>query len=317
MTPADIDAVKTYLMGLQDRICAALAAEDGGSFREDAWVRAEGGGGRSRVLEDGAVIEKGGVNFSHVMGERMPASATAHRPELAGRSFQAMGVSLVIHPRNPHAPTSHANVRFFIAEAEGQDPVWWFGGGFDLTPYYGHDEDCRHWHRMAAEACAPFGEQVYPRLKQWCDEYFFIKHRNEPRGVGGLFFDDWNQGGFADAFAFMRSVGEAYLPAYLPILRRRKDTPYGEREREFQLIRRGRYVEFNLVYDRGTLFGLQTGGRTESILMSLPAQVSWRYDWRPEPGSAEDRLYTRYLRPRGWWPAVGLAEGELADAGAP
>ncbi len=313
MTPADILAVKTYLMGLQDRICAALAAEDGGCFREDSWERAEGGGGRSRVLEDGRVIEKGGVNFSHVMGGKLPVSATAHRPELAGRSFQAMGVSLVIHPRNPHVPTSHANVRFFIAEAEGQEPVWWFGGGFDLTPYYGRDEDCQHWHRTAAEACAPYGGQVYPQLKQWCDDYFFIKHRNEPRGVGGLFFDDWNEGGFTASFSFMRSVAEAYLPAYLPILKRRRDTPYGEREREFQLIRRGRYVEFNLVHDRGTLFGLQTGGRTESILMSLPSLVSWRYDWHPEPGSAEATLYTRYLQPRSWWPEIGLSAAERAD----
>lgn len=315
MNASDIAAVKAYLMDLQDRICAELVAIDGGAFREDGWARAEGGGGRSRVLEDGAVIEKGGVNFSHVMGGKMPASATAHRPELAGRRFQAMGVSLVIHPRNPYAPTSHANVRFFIAEAEGQEPVWWFGGGFDLTPYYGNDADCQHWHKTAAMACQPFGEVVYPRLKKWCDDYFFIKHRNEPRGVGGLFFDDWNADGFESAFAFMRAVGDAYLPAYLPILKRRKDTPYGEREREFQLIRRGRYVEFNLVYDRGTLFGLQTGGRTESILMSLPSAVSWRYDWHPEPGSQEAQLYTRYLKPRTWWPVVGLAlDGSEATA---
>jgi coproporphyrinogen III oxidase len=307
MNATHIEAVKSYLMELQDRICAALAEVDGGAFREDTWLRAEGGGGRSRVLENGAVIEKGGVNFSHVMGEKMPASATAHRPELAGRSFQAMGVSLVIHPRNPFVPTSHANVRFFIAEAEGQEPVWWFGGGFDLTPYYGNDSDCQHWHETAAMACQPFGEDVYPRLKQWCDEYFYIKHRQEPRGVGGLFFDDWQRGGFDSAFAFMRSIGDAYVPAYLPILKRRKDQPYGEREREFQLIRRGRYVEFNLVYDRGTLFGLQTGGRTESILMSLPSAVSWRYDWQPEPSSAEAALYSRYLKPRPWWPAIGLA----------
>ncbi len=307
MNATHIEAVKSYLMDLQDRICAALAEVDGGAFREDTWLRAEGGGGRSRVLENSAVIEKGGVNFSHVMGEKMPASATAHRPELAGRSFQAMGVSLVIHPRNPFVPTSHANVRFFIAEAEGQEPVWWFGGGFDLTPYYGNDSDCKHWHETAAMACQPFGEDVYPRLKQWCDEYFYIKHRQEPRGVGGLFFDDWQRGGFDSAFAFMRSIGDAYVPAYLPILKRRKDQPYGEREREFQLIRRGRYVEFNLVYDRGTLFGLQTGGRTESILMSLPSAVSWRYDWQPEPGSAEAALYSRYLKPRPWWPAIGLA----------
>ena len=307
MNATHIEAVKSYLMELQDRICAALAEVDGGAFREDTWLRAEGGGGRSRVLENGAVIEKGGVNFSHVMGEKMPAFATAHRPELAGRSFQAMGVSLVIHPRNPFVPTSHANVRFFIAEAEGQEPVWWFGGGFDLTPYYGNDSDCQHWHETAAMACQPFGEDVYPRLKQWCDEYFYIKHRQEPRGVGGLFFDDWQRGGFDSAFAFMRSIGDAYVPAYLPILKRRKDQPYGEREREFQLIRRGRYVEFNLVYDRGTLFGLQTGGRTESILMSLPSAVSWRYDWQPEPSSAEAALYSRYLKPRPWWPAIGLA----------
>jgi len=307
MNATHIEAVKSYLMELQDRICAALAEVDGGAFREDTWLRAEGGGGRSRVLENGAVIEKGGVNFSHVMGEKMRASATAHRPELAGRSFQAMGVSLVIHPRNPFVPTSHANVRFFIAEAEGQEPVWWFGGGFDLTPYYGNDSDCQHWHETAAMACEPFGEDVYPRLKQWCDEYFYIKHRQEPRGVGGLFFDDWQRGGFDSAFAFMRSIGDAYVPAYLPILKRRKDQPYGEREREFQLIRRGRYVEFNLVYDRGTLFGLQTGGRTESILMSLPSAVSWRYDWQPEPSSAEAALYSRYLKPRPWWPAIGLA----------
>lgn len=315
MNATHIEAVKSYLMELQDRICAALAEVDGGAFREDTWLRAEGGGGRSRVLENGAVIEKGGVNFSHVMGEKMPASATAHRPELAGRSFQAMGVSLVIHPRNPFVPTSHANVRFFIAEAEGQEPVWWFGGGFDLTPYYGNDSDCQHWHETAAMACEPFGEDVYPRLKQWCDEYFYIKHRHEPRGVGGLFFDDWQRGGFDSAFAFMRSIGDAYVPAYLPILKRRKDQPYGEREREFQLIRRGRYVEFNLVYDRGTLFGLQTGGRTESILMSLPSAVSWRYDWQPEPGSAEAMLYSRYLKPRPWWPAIGLAlDGSEANA---
>lgn len=315
MNATHIEAVKSYLMDLQDRICAALAEVDGGAFREDTWLRAEGGGGRSRVLENSAVIEKGGVNFSHVMGEKMPASATAHRPELAGRSFQAMGVSLVIHPRNPFVPTSHANVRFFIAEAEGQEPVWWFGGGFDLTPYYGNDSDCQHWHETAAMACQPFGEDIYPRLKQWCDEYFYIKHRQEPRGVGGLFFDDWQRGGFDSAFAFMRSIGDAYVPAYLPILKRRKDQPYGEREREFQLIRRGRYVEFNLVYDRGTLFGLQTGGRTESILMSLPSAVSWRYDWQPEPGSAEAALYSRYLKRRPWWPEIGLAlDGSEAKA---
>jgi len=279
----------------------ARAEEDGGDgFREDAWERPEGGGGRSRVLEDGPVFEKAGINFSHVHGANMPKSATAHRPELAGRSFQAMGVSLVIHPRNPHVPTSHANVRFFIAEKPDAEPVWWFGGGFDLTPYYGVDEDAVHWHRTAEAACRTFGDDVYPRFKNWCDEYFFLKHRNEPRGVGGLFFDDLNAWGFERTFAFMRSVGDHYLPAYLPIVQRRRADPYGEREREFQLYRRGRYVEFNLVYDRGTLFGLQSGGRTESILMSLPPLVSWRYDWRPEPGSEEARLYEEFLRPRDW-----------------
>ncbi|MDO9621560.1 MAG: oxygen-dependent coproporphyrinogen oxidase [Moraxellaceae bacterium] len=301
MSAISIDAVKQYLMSLQDSICAELLAQDGATaFREDTWLRAEGGGGRSRVLENSHVIEKGGVNFSHVMGASLPASATAHRPELAGRSFQAMGVSLVIHPRNPMAPTSHANVRFFVAEAEGQEPVWWFGGGFDLTPYYGFDEDCQHWHQTAFDACVPFGQDVYPRLKAWCDDYFFIKHRQEPRGVGGLFFDDWNQDGFETSFAFMRAIGDAYCKAYIPILAKRKNLPYGEREREFQLIRRGRYVEFNLVYDRGTLFGLQTGGRTESILMSLPTQVSWRYDWQPLPDSPESRLLTHFLTARDW-----------------
>lgn len=301
MSAISIDAVKQYLMSLQDSICAELLAQDGATaFREDTWLRAEGGGGRSRVLENSHVIEKGGVNFSHVMGASLPASATAHRPELAGRSFQAMGVSLVIHPRNPMAPTSHANVRFFVAEAEGQEPVWWFGGGFDLTPYYGFDEDCQHWHQTAFDACAPFGQDIYPRLKAWCDDYFFIKHRQEPRGVGGLFFDDWNQDGFETSFEFMRAIGDGYCKAYIPILAKRKNLPYGEREREFQLIRRGRYVEFNLVYDRGTLFGLQTGGRTESILMSLPTQVSWRYDWQPAPDSPESRLLTHFLTARDW-----------------
>lgn len=288
-------------MDLQDRICAALADCDGAeTFKEDSWEREEGGGGRSRVLVEGGVIEKGGVNFSHVTGGRLPASATAHRPELAGRSFEAMGVSLVIHPHNPYVPTSHANVRFFIAEKEGEDPVWWFGGGYDLTPYYGFDEDCRHWHQVAAAACKPFGAQVYPQYKRWCDEYFFLKHRNEARGVGGLFFDDLNEPGFAQSFAFMRAVGDSYCEAYLPIVERRKTTSYGERERQFQLYRRGRYVEFNLVYDRGTLFGLQTGGRTESILMSLPPLVRWEYDWQPESGTPEHKLYTDYLQPREW-----------------
>jgi coproporphyrinogen III oxidase len=297
----DIDAVRDYLMDLQNRICAALQVfEPDKLFHEDSWVRDEGGGGRSRVLEEGAVFEKAGINFSHVHGGELPASATAHRPELAGRRFEALGVSLVIHPRNPFAPTSHANVRFFISEKDGADPVWWFGGGFDLTPYYGFEEDAVHWHRTAREACEPFGDNLYPRLKQWCDEYFYLKHRQEPRGIGGLFFDDYNAPGFADSFAFMRSVGDHYIPAYAPIVEKRKDLPYGERERDFQLYRRGRYVEFNLVYDRGTLFGLQTGGRTESILMSLPPLVKWRYDWRPQPGTPEAILYETFLKPRDW-----------------
>ncbi|MFZ5592842.1 MAG: oxygen-dependent coproporphyrinogen oxidase [Pseudomonadota bacterium] len=301
MNKPDINAVKAYLLNLQDRICKALEEEDGaGRFREDRWDRPEGGGGISRVLAEGAVFEQAGVNFSHVFGDKLPPSATAHRPELAGRKFQALGVSLVIHPRNPYAPTSHANVRFFIAEKEGAEPVWWFGGGFDLTPYYGFEEDAVHWHRMAYEACQPFGEDVYPRYKKWCDEYFFLKHRNEPRGIGGLFFDDLNEGGFARSFGFMTSVGDHYIKAYLPIVARRKNTPYGERERDFQLYRRGRYVEFNLVYDRGTLFGLQSGGRTESILMSLPPLVKWRYNWRPEPGTPEAKLYEVFLKPRDW-----------------
>lgn len=301
MTQPDKYAVKDYLVDLQDRICAALADTDGAAtFKEDTWEREEGGGGRSRVLVEGGLFEKGGVNFSHVMGGRLPASATAHRPELAGRSFEAMGVSLVMHPRSPYVPTSHANVRFFIAEKDGEAPVWWFGGGYDLTPYYGFDEDCRHWHQVAAAACQPFGAQVYPQYKRWCDEYFFLKHRNEARGVGGLFFDDLNEPDFTESFAFMRAVGDSYCDAYIPIVERRKDMAYGERERQFQLYRRGRYVEFNLVYDRGTLFGLQTGGRTESILMSLPPLVRWEYDWHPEPGTPEHSLYTDYLQPREW-----------------
>lgn len=301
MSQIDPNAVKTYLLDLQDRICAELSEEDGGGrFVEDSWTREEGGGGRSRVLTQGAVIEKGGVNFSHVFGTQLPPSATAARPELAGRSFQAMGVSLVIHPHNPYVPTSHANVRFFIAEKPGEAPVWWFGGGFDLTPYYGFEEDVRHWHQTAHDACAPFGDDIYPRFKQWCDDYFFLKHRNEPRGVGGLFFDDLNDAGFDDSFALMRSIGDAYIQAYRPIMARRKDQPFSERERQFQLYRRGRYVEFNLVYDRGTLFGLQSGGRTESILMSLPPLVRWDYDWQPEPGTPEAALYDQFLIHREW-----------------
>lgn len=300
MSAPDINAVKSYLLGLQDSICSALEQVDGSEFFQDEWDRDAGGGGRTRVLADGNIIEKGGVNFSHVFGDKLPASATAHRPELAGRTFQAMGVSLVIHPRNPYIPTSHANVRFFIAEKEGEEPVWWFGGGFDLTPYYGNDEDCRFWHQTAKDACDPFGEDIYPHFKEWCDEYFYLKHRDEPRGVGGLFFDDLNEYGFEKSFVLMQSIGNAYTKAYLPIIEKNKDREYGERQRDFQLNRRGRYVEFNLVFDRGTLFGLQSGGRTESILMSLPPEVRWGYDWKPEPDSEESVLYERYLKPRNW-----------------
>ena len=300
-----IEQVRAYLLKLQESICDACEQIDGaGRFREDEWSRREGGGGRSRVLEEGAVFEKAGINFSHVYGSELPPSASASRPELAGRHFQAMGVSLVIHPRNPYVPTSHANVRFFIAEKNDAEPVWWFGGGFDLTPYYGFPEDAVHWHRLARDACAPFGENVYPRFKKWCDDYFYLKHRAEPRGIGGLFFDDLNEGGFEQCFSFMQSVGNHYLPAYLPIVERRKDMEYGERERDFQAYRRGRYVEFNLVYDRGTLFGLQSGGRTEAILMSLPPLVKWRYDWHPQPGTREAELYAVFLKPKDW-----LAEG--------
>jgi coproporphyrinogen III oxidase len=301
MSTPDIFAVKNYLLALQDRICSALEKEDGAQkFNEDTWERPEGGGGRSRVLAEGAVFEQAGVNFSQVSGNTLPPSATAHRPELAGRAWQALGVSLVIHPRNPYIPTSHMNVRFFIAEKEGADPVWWFGGGFDLTPYYGFAEDSVHWHQTAKAACDPFGADYYARFKKWCDEYFFLKHRNETRGIGGLFFDDLQEQGFAHCFGFMQSVGDHYLRAYLPIVQKRKATPYGERERDFQLYRRGRYVEFNLVYDRGTLFGLQSGGRTESILMSLPPLVKWRYNWKPAPGTPEARLYDEFLKPRDW-----------------
>ncbi len=296
----DLQAVEAYLLALQAQITQTLSAEDGQAFVEEIWQRPGGGGGRTRVLEGGAVIEKGGVNFSHVRGEALPSSATLARPELAGCHYQAMGVSLVIHPRNPYVPTSHANVRFFHAQKPGQAPVWWFGGGFDLTPYYPFTEDVVHWHGVARQACAPFGEDVYPRFKQACDDYFYLPHRQEPRGVGGLFFDDLNEPDFDTCFALLRSVGDAYLPAYLPLLQRRKDHPWGERERDFQAYRRGRYVEFNLVWDRGTLFGLQSGGRTESILMSMPPEVRWRYDWTPEPGSAEARLYEEFLPPRDW-----------------
>jgi coproporphyrinogen III oxidase len=298
--PPDLNAVSSYLLALQDSICAALEREDdGGEFKEDRWSRPEGGGGRSRVLGNGAVFEKAGVGFSHVSGQALPPSASASRPEVAGKPFHAMGVSLVIHPRNPYVPTTHANVRFFLA-GEGDAAVWWFGGGFDLTPYYGFEEDAVHWHRTAKAACDPHGAGLYPKFKQWCDDYFYLKHRDEPRGIGGIFFDDFNAPGFVESFKFLRRVGDAFLPAYLPIVARRKATPFGERERDFQLYRRGRYVEFNLVYDRGTIFGLQSGGRTESILMSLPPLVAWRYDWKPAPGTPEARLYDVFLKPRNW-----------------
>ncbi|WP_414665064.1 oxygen-dependent coproporphyrinogen oxidase [Horticoccus sp. 23ND18S-11] len=296
-----LSVVRDYLLGLQDSICAALEAEDGEkTFQTDAWTRAEGGGGRTRILTEGAVFEKAGVAFSHVHGTKLPPSATAHRPELVGKAWEAVGVSLVLHPRNPYVPTSHANVRFFIAGADTPNPVWWFGGGFDLTPYYGFEDDAAHWHRTARAAVAPFGTGLHARFKTWCDDYFFLKHRQEPRGVGGLFFDDFSELGFEQSFALLRAVGSSFVPAYQPIVARRKATPYGERERQFQLYRRGRYVEFNLVWDRGTLFGLQSGGRTESILMSLPPLVRWDYDWKPTPGSPEARLYDVFLKPRDW-----------------
>ena len=297
-----IDQVKAYLLSLQQDICDQLEQVDGrASFIKDEWQKPDNSGnGITRVLTNGAVFEQAGVNFSIVHGDNMPASATQLRPELAGRSFSALGVSLVIHPLNPYAPTSHANVRFFIAEKDGEDPIWWFGGGFDLTPYYGFDEDAILWHQTAKDACDPFGEDVYPKYKKWCDDYFYMKHRDEQRGVGGLFFDDLNEGGFDQCFAFMQSVGNSYIKAYRPIVERRKDAPFTDHERQFQLYRRGRYVEFNLVYDRGTLFGLQTGGRTESILMSLPPLVRWEYQYEPEAGSEEERLYERFIQPQDW-----------------
>lgn len=311
-------AVKTWLLDLQARIVAALETTDGLPFRTDAWERPpsppspetgegdktepalNGGGGVSRLIEEGNVLERGGVNFSHVLGSQLPPSASAHRPELAGRRWEAMGVSLVLHPRNPYAPTVHMNVRCFVAMKDGEEPVWWFGGGMDLTPYYGFEDDARHFHSTCKNALAPFGTDLHPRFKDWCDRYFFLKHRNEPRGIGGVFFDDFSEGGFEHAFAMTQSVGDAFFAAYLPILERRRDIAYGERERDFQAYRRGRYVEFNLVYDRGTLFGLQSGGRTESILMSLPPVVKWRYDWHPEPGTPEAALYTDFLTARDW-----------------
>lgn len=297
----NIEPIKDYLLQLQERITRVLLdMDDKLELIEDEWQRPEGGGGRSRVMRNGKVFEQAGINFSHVHGAGLPASATAHRLELTGRSFEAIGDSLVIHPLNPYVPTTHMNVRFFIAEKKDAEPVWWFGGGFDLTPYYGFEEDVRHWHQTAVDACKDFGADVYPKYKKWCDDYFYIKHRQEPRGIGGLFFDDLNEWSFEKCFAFMQSVGDHFLKAYLPIVERRKDMEYGERERNFQLYRRGRYVEFNLVYDRGTLFGLQSGGRTESILMSLPPQVRWQYNWQPEPGTPEAELYEKFLKPRDW-----------------
>jgi len=302
MTHQYVEQVSDYFKTLQDNICETLEQTDGSvSFSEDTWERADGGGGSTRVIENGGVFEKGGVNYSYVHGENLPPSAMANRPELAGCHFQAMGVSLVIHPINPFVPTSHANVRFFIAEKPGSEPIWWFGGGFDLTPYYGFEEDCIYWHQMAHKACAPFGDDVYAKYKQWCDDYFYLKHRDEARGIGGLFFDDLNEWGFEKTFAFIKSVGDHYTPAYVPIVEKRKNTPYTDRHVEFQRYRRGRYVEFNLVYDRGTLFGLQSGGRTESILMSLPPLAAWHYDWQPEAGSEEAKLYTEFLPTRDWY----------------
>lgn len=289
------EAVKQYLQSLQANIVGALSTFDGANFRRDDWQR-----GSAMLIEDGQFFERGGVNFSHVQGDKLPASATAHRPELAGRQWQAMGVSLVLHPRNPYCPTTHLNVRFFVASQPGSEPVWWFGGGTDLTPYYGFVEDCQHFHQTCRAALAPFGDELYLQYKQWCDRYFFLPHRQEARGIGGIFYDDLDTGGFERCFALTQAVGNAFLPAYLPICEKRRNTPFGERERDFQAYRRGRYVEFNLVWDRGTLFGLQSGGRTESILMSLPPLVKWRYDWQPAPDSPEARLYTDFLPPRDW-----------------
>lgn len=295
-----IDAVKTFLLQLQALIVERIEHVDGAAFYRDEWSRSDGGGGLTCVLENGKLFERAGVNFSHVFGTQLPPSATASRPELAGRGYEVMGVSLVFHPRNPYAPTVHMNVRFFAAVSQDREPVWWFGGGMDLTPYYGFEDDARHFHQTCRNALMPFDAGLYPRFKRWCDDYFYLKHRQEPRGIGGIFFDDFTQGGFDAAFDVMQSVGDHFLPAYVPILERRMAMPYGERERDFQAFRRGRYVEFNLVYDRGTLFGLQSGGRTESILMSLPPLVAWRYDWSPEAGSPEAALYSEFLRPRDW-----------------
>ncbi|WP_448508356.1 oxygen-dependent coproporphyrinogen oxidase [Immundisolibacter sp.] len=308
MSGVDVAAVAAYLTDLQDRICTMLEAEDGHArFLEDLWQHAGGGGGRTRVIEAGAVIERGAVNFSHVQGTALPGTASERHPDLAGCRFEALGVSLVIHPQNPYVPTSHANVRLFVAYRPDGTPVWWFGGGFDLTPYYGFDEDCVFWHQQAKAACAPFGADLYPRLKRWCDDYFCNQHRGEQRGIGGIFFDDYDAGGFDQAFAFLRSVGEHYIAAYQPLVARHKNTPYGKRERDFQLFRRGRYVEFNLLHDRGTRFGIQSGGRAESILVSMPALAAWRYRWQAEPGTPEAALIEKYLTPRDWL-ALGWAE---------
>ncbi len=301
METIDPEIVRSYLIQLQDTVCQALEKEDGcGVFHEDKWDRPQGGGGQSRVLENGNVFEKASINFSDVQGAALPPSATAQRPQLAGASYRAMGVSLVCHPKNPYVPTTHMNVRFFYAEPKGSNPVWWFGGGFDLTPYYGYEEDAQHWHQTAHDACQPFGEELYPNFKESCDNYFFLPHRNEPRGIGGVFYDDFNGKGFEHAFALTKSIGDHFVPAYQPIVARRKATPYSDHERQFQLYRRGRYVEFNLVYDRGTLFGLQSKGRTESILMSLPSLVRWDYNWYPEPDTPEAQLYEVFLKPQNW-----------------
>lgn len=294
------EQVKQYFLTLQTTIVTVLEQQDGCHFQQESWVRPEGGGGLTQVLENGHLFARAGVNFSHVFGDNLPPSASAHRPELAGRHFEAMGVSLVLHPHNPYIPTVHMNVRFFIAPKTGKDPIWWFGGGMDLTPYYGFAEDARHFHQTCHDALHPFGTSLYPQYKAWCDRYFFIKHRNEPRGIGGIFFDDVNQQGFAQSFAMVQSVGNHCLPAYIPILDKRRAHPYSERETDFQAYRRTRYVEFNLVYDRGTLFGLQSGGRAESILMSMPPQANWRYNWHPEPGSVEEKLYTEFLIEKEW-----------------
>ncbi|MEM8843650.1 MAG: oxygen-dependent coproporphyrinogen oxidase [Pseudomonadota bacterium] len=300
MPSPDLQQVLNYLESLQNNICDELSAIDGCKFTEDAWNRSEGGGGKSRVLRNGKIFEQAGVNFSRVSGEELPKAATLQRPELAGCHFEATGVSLVLHPNNPYVPTTHCNVRFFIAQPENKEPIWWFGGGFDLTPYYGFEDDAIHWHQTAKKACASFGRGTYSKYKKWCDKYFYLPHRKETRGIGGLFFDDLNEPDFETSFGFMQSVGNHFLPAYLPILEKRNSLSYGEQERQFQLYRRGRYVEFNLVYDRGTLFGLQSGGRTESILMSLPPQVRWEYNWTPEANSREAELYERYLKPHDW-----------------